>query len=454
MKKLLLSLSFFFLLFSTTYSQTWSSIGPGVDNATGDETAVNAMIVFNSELYIAGCFTSVNGVAATYIAKFNGSSWTPVGNGLWHTGNTSTIYSGVKCLAIHNGELYAGGSFNLSGSTTLSNIAKWNGTAWVGVGSGFTSSVFSLCSFNNELYAGGFLSFGNNGIAKWNGSSWTNVGTGMQSSSSSSGGGLVRDMKVYGNLLYIGGQFYSGNGVASPNLITYNGTNFVSIGSGISSSYGITKMGYYQTDLVIAGEINSVNGTSVKNIARYNGTSWSAFGTGVGVTGGANQVQPVQEYNGSLIVAGFFNTPTNSIAQWDGTNWISMGTGIIGYVASLASYNNVLYAAGKFTNAGGVKIKNIARCSEQGAGVDDLSADKNISIFPNPSNGDATILLKDKNDIINSVTVYNSLGSKVYYNNEINSVETKLDLELFPAGIYLVKVEANNTSTITKVIKK
>jgi len=53
-----------------------------VDNTTGDETAVNAMIEFNGDLYIAGCFTSVNGVSAKYIAKFDGTNWSGVGNSL------------------------------------------------------------------------------------------------------------------------------------------------------------------------------------------------------------------------------------------------------------------------------------------------------------------------------------------------------------------------------------
>lgn len=451
MKKLLLAL---ILLPFISSSQTWSAIGTGVDNTTGDETAVNAMIVFNNELYIAGCFTSVNGTNANYIAKYNGTNWSAVGSGLWHTGNTSTIYSGVKCLAIHNGELYAGGSFNLSGSTSLSNVAKWNGSGWVAIGAGFTSSVFSLCSFNNELYAGGFLSFGNNGIAKWNGSSWVNVGTGMQSSSSSSGGGLVRDMKVYNNLLYIGGQFYSGNGVASPNLITYNGTNFVSIGTGVSSSYGITKMGYYQTDLVIAGEINSVNGTSAKNIARFNGTNWSAFGTGVGVTSGANQVQPVQEYNSSLIVGGFFNTPTSSIAQWDGNNWMAMGTGITGYVASLATYNNVLYAGGKFTNAGGITVKNIAQWSEAGVGIIDYASNENALIYPNPTNDYITINVKPNNTEIKTITIFNTLGSVVAKYNEVNENQTKIDLSQISTGVYFVEIKTENEIITEKIIKR
>jgi len=369
------------------------------------------------------------------------------------------MYSGVKCLAVYNGGLYAGGVFNQTGTTSLSNIAKWNGSSWISVGSGFTSNpstVLALCTYNNELHAGGNMGGGYNGIAKWIGTSWLSVGTGIQHTGGS--GGLVSDLKVHNNLLYVGGQFNSGNGVVSQNLISYNGTNFVSIGAGVAGSYGITKMGVFQTDLIIAGGFTAVNGTSFKNIARYNGTSWTSFGTGVGIAGGGSfETQPIQEYNNRMIVGGFFttegSTSVNSITQWDGAAWLTMGSGITGYVASLVSYNNVLYAAGKFTNAGGITVKNIARWSEAGVGINEIVFDEKATAFPNPTNGNVSILLSNTESKIKTISLLNAQGSVILITNDVNSSQYQLNIESYPIGIYFIKIVTNTEIIIKKLIK-
>ena len=36
----------------------------------------------------------------------------------------------VNDFEIHNGQLYAGGCFDSSGATPLSNVARWTGSAW------------------------------------------------------------------------------------------------------------------------------------------------------------------------------------------------------------------------------------------------------------------------------------------------------------------------------------
>ena len=78
---------------------------------------------------------------------------------------------------------------------------------------------------------------------------------------------------------------------------------------------------------------------------------------------GAGPLPPV------LVVAGAFtqvggSLAVNNIAIWDGTTWSSPSSGLTGsspIVYSLAVFNNVLYATGQFTSAGGVGVNNIAR---------------------------------------------------------------------------------------------
>src|SRR5262245_17567130 len=76
----------------------------GVTGVTGGQGIVYASIVYDDgngpALYIGGSFTSVSGVAANGIAKWNGSAWSALGSG---------VSQQVNAFTIHNGELIVGG---------------------------------------------------------------------------------------------------------------------------------------------------------------------------------------------------------------------------------------------------------------------------------------------------------------------------------------------------------
>ena len=97
--------------------------------------------------------------------------------------------------------LVAGGSFSLAGSAVASNIAVWNDTAWLALGTGMNSSVSALTVYNGNLIAGGsFIIAGGtaaNRIAQSDGNTWTALGTGMNSS--------VSTLTVYDGNLIAGG---------------------------------------------------------------------------------------------------------------------------------------------------------------------------------------------------------------------------------------------------------
>lgn len=130
---------------------SWSSLGAGMSGA------VNAFASQGNNLYVGGEFTATGGQPATYIARWNGNSWSPLGSGLDHW---------VIALALSGTELYAGGIFKHAGGATVNRIAKWDGTAWSALGSGITGteeispnplavSVFALAISGTNLYVGG-----------------------------------------------------------------------------------------------------------------------------------------------------------------------------------------------------------------------------------------------------------------------------------------------------------
>jgi len=167
-----------------------------------------ALAVSGNDVYAGGGFTTAGGSPATNIAKWNGSSWSPLGSG---------VRGGVGALAVSGTDLYAGGEFTSPGN----RIAKWNGTSWSALGSGMSGgssfpSVSALAVSGSELYAGGaFTNAGGsqaNYIAKWDGNSWSPLGSGMNQF------GYVSALAVLGSHLYAGGSFTTAGGKASPYL--------------------------------------------------------------------------------------------------------------------------------------------------------------------------------------------------------------------------------------------
>jgi hypothetical protein len=96
--------------------------------------------------WAAGEFTRAGGIAATNIAKWNGSGWSALGSG---------IGGSVFALAVSGSDLYAGGIFTTAGGIAAPNIATWNGSGWSALGSGMDGEVLALAVSGSDLYAGG-----------------------------------------------------------------------------------------------------------------------------------------------------------------------------------------------------------------------------------------------------------------------------------------------------------
>lgn len=160
----------------------------------------------------------------------------------------------VNAITKYNGSIIAAGYFTSHDGTTLNSIARWDGTTWqplgtgVEVGPGLANRVNCLAVFNGELYAGGYFEFAGGiparGIAKWNGTSWSEVG----GSITSAFGDEIRDMNVIGNTLYVAGNFTQIGGVNTSDLASWNGTAWQDGGFNIELDYGLNSLEFYNND--------------------------------------------------------------------------------------------------------------------------------------------------------------------------------------------------------------
>jgi len=153
--------------------------------------------------------------------------------------------------------------------------------------------------------------------------------------------------------LYAGGDFDSGGGVLTGCIARLNGSNWMSLGSGVLLV--ASTLAADATGNLYAGLADWLGRATENNIAKWDGTNWRPLGLGMNGIVYALAVDGA----GNLYAGGDFTTAggiaANRIAKWDGTNWSSLGTGMNNYVEALAVDGaGNLYAGGWFTTAGSI----------------------------------------------------------------------------------------------------
>jgi len=223
---------------------------------------------------------SYSGVALTNIAKWDGTVWSSLGQGLgYYIINSDANLSTNRVLALAfdlSGNLYAGGNFkerlDTSGNVIATNkIAKWDGTEWSSLDQGLNHYVNVIAvDSNNILYVGGRFSAPISSpttemrrIAKWDGTVWSS----LDLAGGFAGGG---NHQVYALAfdsdgdLYVGGEFY----ITENNIQYYLSIAKWNVSSSVWSTVGNKYVpGVHVFALVIDSSGNLYAGTNQINIS-------------------------------------------------------------------------------------------------------------------------------------------------------------------------------------------
>ena len=354
-------------LASAQCTPTWLELNglPGFDGT------VNKLLTFNDgnsdRLYAVGTFQIAGGEAALRVARFDGTRWTALGSGFDNE---------VASIVVFNGQICVGGAFLNSGATPIKRVARWNGSDWVSFGAGFDNgSVKSLHVFNNELYAAGsFTLSGGTGVsrvAKWNGSAWVGVGAGFDNE--------VYRLQTYQNQLYAGGIFANSNATPCANIARFDGANWQPLLAGVgggSSVRGVWDMVEFAGDLVVCGGFVQVNGAAGYLAAKWNGSAWSTMNFPQ-PGGGSNGARCLAVYDNTLYCGGTFAaTGGIYLAKWTGSAWAGLTQfNTPSGVNCMSVFGTDLYLGGTFTRVGADAFNRIARYtgfvfSQVGAGFE------------------------------------------------------------------------------------
>ena len=309
---------------------SWSGLGSGAD---GDVNALRTLA--NGDLLAGGSFTTIGGVTCNQIARWNGSTWSPLNTGLDPLVPLGASVQAITALA--NGDIVIGGSFTGASGTACANIARWNGSSWSPLGSGIAGPVRALATLpNGDLVATGtFVTAGGvttNHIARWNGSAWSALGSGLGLF-----GGAALAVAGNGDV-FVGGTFLTAGGGTTNRIARWNGSSWSALGTGADGA--VTSLAVLPSgELLAGGQFTQIGGIPAARIARWNGTAWSAFGAGTDGNVFTLQV----DSSGAVVVGGDFATaggnPASRLARLSSScapQATVLGTGCTGSAGPVA----------------------------------------------------------------------------------------------------------------------
>ena len=87
-------------------------------------------------------------------------------------------------------------------------------------------------------------------------------------------------------------------------------------------------------------------------------------------------------------------------------------------------------------------------------GINEITLNQNVYIYPNPSSGDFIINVENAGVSVADVSVYNALGEAIIQKRIIvpSGGEMKVDLNNKPDGIYMIKMKTSAGTVTKKVI--
>ena len=332
----------------------WSPLAGGMSAPafSGFFPFVRALAVFDDgrgpALYAGGEFKEAGGLLVNRIARWDGATWSALGTGM---NDEVTVLVAADSNVQGGAALYAAGTFTTAGGVSAFSLARWDGQSWSSIGDA-NDLILALAIHDDgggggpALYAGGqfaFLGVPAKGIAKWNGSSWTEVGGGLSEPAA------VRTLVSYddgsggGPALFAGGDFTIAGGGLANRVAKWTGSTWIPLGSGPDDEVNLLAGFDDGTGpaLYSAGSFESATGGSASRVSKWNGTDWLPLERTLG--GWARAMGVVDHWPGSggprLLVGGSYllqpETGDGFLASWgecasSSSPWTDLGFALPG----------------------------------------------------------------------------------------------------------------------------
>lgn len=464
------------LLYISSHAQAWIELGTGPNAINANNTIWSIIADPTGNIYAAGGFTDSPTYISghSYVAKWNGTTWTEVGTGANALNANNAIY------AIHQdaaGNIYAAGSFvDFNGREY---VAQWNGTTWseLGIdtiGLNAVNPIYALTTdaAGNVYAAGAFtdlvFAYNHYYVAQWNPSTsrWTEVGL-------DSTIGLNADSSIYAlstdrqNNIYAAGAFTNAAGYNY--VAKWNDTVWAEVSKdsfSLNANGAINAMITDSAGNIYAGG-NFTDSLGYYYIAKWDVTTrkWIELSNPA-----TNQISILGPINALAldsvgnVYAGGMIPDTNGnfffVVEWTGSRLVvannngSAPLNANDAVMTMTSdkYGNI-YAAGNFKDAN--MFQYVAEfTSNAPSGIAPVS-NEHLHIYPNPTSGQVFIQADHLSGTA-TIEVIDALGQVLYTQSSMSAtIQTRLDLSGFTMGIYTILLrDAADTKMVGRIAKQ
>ncbi len=274
----------------------WTQMGSDIDGESAGEENGRAVALNNTgtRIVIGSPFNSSNGFLSGYarVFEWNGSAWVQLGQSL--KGEAGFDFSGTAVSINANGTRVAIGANGNDGNGNNSGhvrVYEYNGSAWIKLGSDIDgkaandgSGISVSLSADGERLAIGASGNDDNGtdsghvrIYRWNGNAWVQLGSDINGEAVGDQSGFSVALSADGSQVAIAAHTNDGNGSNSGHVRIYrwNGSVWVKIGGDIDGKTADDQSGYsvaMSADgarVIIGAPNNDGNGTDSGHVRVY-----------------------------------------------------------------------------------------------------------------------------------------------------------------------------------------
>ena len=284
----------------------WQPLGSGLGAAFVGPTVTSIRSFATGEVVVGGRFPTAGGAPIAGLAVWNGTSWGPLGGGL------SAPFGLPRVEALHfaaNGDLYVAGNYGGAGGVPVESLARWNGSQWSAVGQGLAAALgvapseVSLSAVTTtavgEVYVAADVIVGTapaSRVARFTAGVWQVIGE---------SDATLNDLVEWTNGdLLAAGSFQSIDGVPVGCVARWSGGAWSSFGGLALGTPGgtVRRVSVLPSGaLLAAGSIGLAGGSAC--FARWDGVAWTLFENGFAFASDLS-IDP----DGEVLAAGRFSS--------------------------------------------------------------------------------------------------------------------------------------------------
>jgi hypothetical protein len=401
--------------------------------------------------YVAYEDMSFGGADKATVMKFDGTNWIQVGIKGFSAGQVAFVSLAVSAL---DGQPYL--AYMDFGNSYKATVMKFDGNNWVNVGNaGFSAGQVWCTSLAfsppGQPYIA-YTDFGNSQkatVMKFDGTDWMNVGNAGFSV------GAVYNTSLAFNptdsLPYVAYIDHGNSFMAT--VMKFDGTNWVNVGNaGFSAGHiKYPSLAFSSSGDPYIAYSDSLNAKKA-TVMKFDGTTWVNVGN-PGFSDGETAFTSLafNPVDGEPYVAfvDYANSNRITVMKFNGTNWENEG--LAGFTESISANPSLAFNSAGTPYVAFSTVKASVMEYNYPTGLKEPQ-DSRLSLYPDPVTDNLTIDFKIANNEVRQVEIYESRGKKIF-ETQTDKSRLILNVENYPCGMYLIKVESGCSSWNAKFLK-